>query len=241
LEDGVETGDGSEAFCWECGKDIDPRERGRRFCSSDHRRTFNGRRFGRRLEKSEIGREKGKIGSINELRVVIDLFQKGYDVFRAANPTALDDLWIKRDDRLLRVQIKTGHLQEKNIIFSGRRRPEWHCDVLAIPLDNGEIQYDPPNTSDWGKREPATQGKRTVKCELRIEGRRIVSAEVEEGKIKIELKNKTRLEVPLGQFPELSGANHAAVTRVVTPYGGRTVRWPALSFEKTAEELFRGN
>jgi hypothetical protein len=251
------TDDGSEGFCPECGKDVDP-GRAKKFCSEAHRTSFSRGRYGRGLERSGLARKNGRgldrselagkkwvIGTIQETRVVIDLLQKGFEVFRAAVPSALDDLWIskKDDDRLLRVQVKTGHLQQSNIIISRITQPEsGRHDVLAVPLDVGEIQYEPAEMAEWGKRPPALGTDRTIACTRRVDGRRITGARVDVGRRKINvcLRDGTSFEAPLSPYRVLSEANDEDLSRVCWPYGGRVVRWPRLDFEKTADELFRG-
>ena len=234
--------DGSDGFCPECGKDIDPGER-KEFCNPEHVTRFNRRRFGESFEKSEIGAKKGLIGAIQEVRVVIDLLNKGFEVFRAATPSAQDDIWISKSGKLLRIQVKTGHLQTGNIIFSDSTRFEKNCDaVLAIPLDDGEIQYSPSDPKDWGTQCPTLPQKRTIDCTSRTDGRRITKAKVDvsQREINVWLKDGTYFEAPLSQYPVFSDASDEKLSRVCWPYGGRVVRWPCLDFERTADKLFRG-
>lgn len=48
------------------------------------------------------------MGAMSELRIAIDLTLRGYEVFRALEPSATCDLIALKDGKCLRVQVKTA-------------------------------------------------------------------------------------------------------------------------------------
>jgi len=95
-----------------------------------------------------MGLTSGTTGAIGELLVAADLLQKGYHVFRAQSPSCPCDLAILKDNRLLRVEVRTGHRSRatgkvyppvKDNLSNGKY--DLYVQVVHGPL---EITYFPP-------------------------------------------------------------------------------------------------
>jgi hypothetical protein len=52
--------------------------------------------------------QKSCLGAINELRVTVDLMNKGYEVFRPIDPCASCDLIALKDGRMSRFQVRSS-------------------------------------------------------------------------------------------------------------------------------------
>ena len=170
--------DGSNGFCPECGKDIDTSER-KEFCNAEHGARFSRRRLGESFEKSEIGAKKGLIGAIQEVRVVIDLLNKGFEVFRAATRPLRMTYGFRMSGKLVRIQVKTGHLQRGNIIFSDSTRFEKNCDAVSPFLSTWRNTVQSSRPERLGHPVSTLPQKRTIDCTSRTDGRRITKAKVD--------------------------------------------------------------
>lgn len=79
-------------------------------------------------------------GSISELRTAVDLMKRGYEVFRAVDASASCDLLILKDQKTLRVQVKTSHRLANGRIFQEGLKGNF--DVLALVLPD-KVLYIP--------------------------------------------------------------------------------------------------
>ena len=87
-----------------------------------------------------VGLPTATVGAISELRVAIDLFEKGYEVFRALSPTCSCDLAILNDGKLLRVEVKTAYRNTKGSTIPPPKGIR--ADVAALVLPD-TIEYQP--------------------------------------------------------------------------------------------------
>lgn len=83
-------------------------------------------------------------GAINEHRVMLDLMERGYEVYRAINGGAPLDLVAIRGDEIVRVEVTVGVRYEPTgwICVPNSKKDRTRFDVLAIVV-NGQINYDP--------------------------------------------------------------------------------------------------
>ena len=85
-------------------------------------------------------------GAINEYVVAIDLLRRGYAVFRACSPACKCDLVAWKNDRFLRVEVKTGSFREHSNwanYFGHGKAKKINYDLLAIVVDHSRISYRP--------------------------------------------------------------------------------------------------
>ncbi|MGH3427951.1 MAG: group I intron-associated PD-(D/E)XK endonuclease [Mycobacteriales bacterium] len=129
---------GQPRKCLECKKPLsNARRSNRRYCSAGCRdKNPECLRYGRRLTSATTG-------AIHELEVSCDLLKKGYEVFRALSPSCSCDLAILKDGRLLRIEVRTGHLLKSGKLSYARdRTDEGRQDHFAVVYGGG-IRYEP--------------------------------------------------------------------------------------------------
>lgn len=94
------------------------------------------------------GVSPGTIGATAELRVCIDLMEKGYHVFRAVSPSSPCDLVILLPDyRTLRVEVKSVREDIKTGAFYAPKAPVEKYDVICY-VTTSHIIYV-PDILDW--------------------------------------------------------------------------------------------
>lgn len=112
-------------------------------CSYKCADTYRRQRYRELNPPSTLNRSDA--GTVNELRVCLDLMLHGYEVFRAVSSGATCDLAVLRDHTLLRVEVKAGWRSNlTGEVASPTGRPRQVHDILAIVLRTGEIIYRPP-------------------------------------------------------------------------------------------------
>lgn len=86
-----------------------------------------------------------KVGCISEAFAVADLFKRGYEVFKALNPSANCDLIVAKDGILSRVQVRTQYLKNNGQLKYGPKTGDLgKQDVFAFVLGDGSVVYQPP-------------------------------------------------------------------------------------------------
>ena len=131
--------------CRLCGTDIPVGRLSYRrtiFCSAICRRQHEKQQYAKANPSSHL--TTTTVGTLSELKVSIDLLQKGYEVFRAVSSSCSCDLALLKDGKLLRVEVTTGHFSPRNRIpyFPLRKQNNGKFDILAI-VTLGEIVYKP--------------------------------------------------------------------------------------------------
>ena len=128
--------------CTQCGKPLTPNRLGRKakFCSGECRKKHIAARY---REANPVPTAPiSNIGAVSELRVSIDLLQRGYHVFRALSGSALVDLAILKDGKLITVEVTTGHCSAASGKITHPSKDLSRFDVLAVVLPN-RIIYTP--------------------------------------------------------------------------------------------------
>ena len=72
-------------------------------------------------------------GTINELRVSLDLLNKGYEVFRPLTPNCSCDLAILKNSKLTRIEVTTGRYSQTGKVTYPPHKQEYY-DIFAIVL-----------------------------------------------------------------------------------------------------------
>lgn len=87
------------------------------------------------------GIDKLSVGAGNELRVAADLLFRGYEVFRALSPHASCDLAILKDNKLLRVEVRSGRPSLSGGVpyWPKAKRKTGLYDVWAVALPDQVI------------------------------------------------------------------------------------------------------
>lgn len=129
---------GYKASCVVCGKDIPERRlkvaKGvAKYCSHECISENHRRQYRERNKPVFIGIPTGTVGTINELRVSVDLLTRGYHVFRSLSPSCTCDLVIVVDRRAFRIEVTTGH-RTRDGKLQYPRHNNVRYDALAVVL-----------------------------------------------------------------------------------------------------------
>jgi len=118
--------------CFTCKNDFFGRERTQKTCSQDCRNKRNIFLTGRSSNKSI---PTGTVGAISEMSVAMFLMDKGYAVFRALSPACICDLVVIKDEKILRLEVRTGYEDEKGkITFPSSDKDKGRQDFFAINI-----------------------------------------------------------------------------------------------------------
>lgn len=130
----------AKKICIKCGKEI----KGSRwkYCSFDcYRETQHDKYVGNNPFK---GKSSATTGAISELRAAVDLLVKGYDVFRAVSPSCPCDLAVLKDNKLLRIEVRTIYKSTSGKLYKNPQKRDdiENIDIYAWVLPD-EIIYEP--------------------------------------------------------------------------------------------------
>ena len=115
------------------------------YCSRICRAEGNRRRVKEKngiptYEKNGITLSKSTKGALAEMRVTVDLIEKGYEVFRAVSPATSCDFVICKNNTTLRLEVKSRGLSSGGNIY---KPPPHKADVIAILYQDEIIKYTP--------------------------------------------------------------------------------------------------
>lgn len=88
---------------------------------------------------------------MSELVVAVDLMDKGFAVFRSLSPSCLCDLIAFKDEKSLRVEVRTGYLSEKGIVsFPLKPSDAGRQDLYGVFVRNEKkVFYFYPNKEPY--------------------------------------------------------------------------------------------
>lgn len=92
------------------------------------------------LKIRDWGLSKGTVGAIQELKVAVDLLSKGYEVFRAESPACSCDLVVLKNNKVYRVEVRTGYRNRHGTLLYSKDRIK--ADYTAVVVLD-EIVYIP--------------------------------------------------------------------------------------------------
>ena len=126
--------------CKDCNKHFTTNLKWQKFCSNKCRMNFEIKQY-RKYNPLQLKISAGTKGTIGELRVAVDLLQKGYEVFRSLSPSCSCDLAILKNDKLIRIEVRTAYYsaKEDKYLFP---KPNNKFDNLALVLVD-KIIYKP--------------------------------------------------------------------------------------------------
>lgn len=135
--------------CAHCGKPLAGRKN-KRFCNSSCSRAWHSEQWHAHNPKTHAAQlATGTVGSVNLMRVMLDLVVRGYNVYRAAFEAMPYELWIQRGEYGvggwpfgMRVKVTTGHRLSSGKL-QRRKFDGIDFDVEAVVVGN-DIIYDPP-------------------------------------------------------------------------------------------------
>jgi Holliday junction resolvase len=92
-------------------------------------------------------KNKGNIGAMSELMIAADLINKHYEVFRALSPATSTDLIIRKNNKLMSVEVKTAQYINEKYYFM---KKNIKADILAFyHLQTNHIGYLIKKHNDW--------------------------------------------------------------------------------------------
>lgn len=133
-----------ERLCIQCGKPYEPQKFNQKYCSYECRTLSSKIKYKEFNPDTLKGKTSATTGAISELRVAVDLLAKGYDVFRALSPNCPCDLAILKENKLLRVEVRTAFISITSKIYKtkSQRDDKNNIDVYAWVLPD-KITYEP--------------------------------------------------------------------------------------------------
>ena len=94
-----------------------------------------------RKSNPRINRDRNVVGVVSEHRVIVDLLNKGYEIFKAISPASSCDLAVLHGGKLLRVEVTTAHYSPTGKMAYSRHKRD-NFDLMAIVLHD-KIIYIP--------------------------------------------------------------------------------------------------
>lgn len=73
----------------------------------------------------------GTVGAISELEISSDLMKKGYSIFRSLSPSCFCDIVAIKNEKILKIEIRTGYMTNKEKIFFPRKK-HGEIDLFGI-------------------------------------------------------------------------------------------------------------
>ena len=129
--------------CKRCDKALPEHSKSnRKFCGKVCASEFAKEQWRQQNPKSALGQvATGTKAEVNEMRVAIDLLEKGYEVYRAAFQGMPCDLICRPNAtwNWQRVEVTTGNKSPNGSVAHPKRDPETY-DMLAVVVGN-EIIY----------------------------------------------------------------------------------------------------
>lgn len=83
----------------------------------------------------------GTVGALNELRVCCDLFEKGFEVFRALSPSSKSDLVGMKNGICYRIEVKTAFKKLRTGEFD-HDKPRHPFDILGVCTSDQIVYFD---------------------------------------------------------------------------------------------------
>lgn len=135
--------DPSDKLCVRCQAPISIGRVRRRakFCTNDCSSANTRELFA--VNNPRIPVPTGTVGAISEMRVAVDLFTRGFSVFRALSPACGCDLIAMRGDAVFRVEVKTAYIGLRGVRCAPKARNDCF-DIMAYAYKSGLVEYDPP-------------------------------------------------------------------------------------------------
>ena len=112
----------------------------KRYCNSKCRNAAVAQSF--RKDNPRTGLPTGTVGAMSELIAAADLMRKGYDVFRSLSPACPCDLAILINDKLLRIEVKTGYRIKSGKLLYAKPLTNRY-DIIAVVVGATEVIYTP--------------------------------------------------------------------------------------------------
>jgi len=124
--------------CIQCHTAFDSTQPHTKVCSEKCRQKRRGKIFGK---YSEFSLPTPTVGSIGEMLIAVDLFKKGYAVFRALSAACFCDLIAIKNNKSIRIECRTGY-RNMNGKINFPTNVHGEIDIFAVQIiSEGIIAY----------------------------------------------------------------------------------------------------
>lgn len=129
-------------LCKGCSKAFYPTHPRMKYCSPSCGNSYWNEHNG--VKSRYPGLPTATVGAIGEMQVCADLLAKGYEVFRAVSASCSCDIAILKNDKMLRVEARTGYRSKNGKVFYAKKVVDaGRSDHFAIIVSPTEIVYIP--------------------------------------------------------------------------------------------------
>lgn len=121
-----------------------------RYCSSQcrtERAKKKYRKYNNNKKRDHLN--TGQIGTISELLVCANLIGQGFEVFRSVNPASPFDMVIFKDNKLYKVEVKSGFFTEANVLRYPSPTNKFF-DIIAVVIGK-KILYTSSELEEKGR------------------------------------------------------------------------------------------
>lgn len=122
--------------CLNCGNSFCTNFSLMKFCSSECRTEKYSRDS---FSGDKLLLSSGTVGAISELIISADLMRKGYSIFRALSPSCFCDVIAIKNDRILKIEIRTGYVSKHNGKYNFPKKKRGNIDLYGIYSRNENI------------------------------------------------------------------------------------------------------
>lgn len=110
-----------------------------KFCTQNCRYNYYSDKYRRKVIGIKI--PTGTVGAMSEMLISVDLFRKGFSVFRALSPACFCDVIACKDNKLYKIEVRTGYKAANNKLSFSRGINNF-ADIYGIwERNTGEIIY----------------------------------------------------------------------------------------------------
>jgi len=109
-------------------------------CYKKYIKTLNG-------YNNPIKLSHGTMGALSELIVATDLYKKGYEIYRSLSPSSSSDLVIKKNNKLISIEVRTVIERNKILNFS---KTNIRSNIVGVYIANiDKTAYFKPKGDKW--------------------------------------------------------------------------------------------
>ena len=130
--------------CECCGKEFVTGKGNKKYCSAECGSIIRRKKYHQMNKFQSIYMAPSTKGALNELRICVDLLEKGFEVFRSVSPSCSCDLAILKDKKLIRVEVTSGWVNPQGKLLRNKSKKESDKnDILATVYLGNKIDYLP--------------------------------------------------------------------------------------------------